>query len=93
MATIEFSRQSVDDLRQIRDHIAQDDPVAADRVVLRILQSVRLFEQFPALGAGWRGDATRALVIPGLPYRVHYQINGDVVEILTIVHMRRRFPR
>ncbi len=93
MATIEFSRQSVDDLRQIRHHIAQEDPIAADRVVLRILQSARLFEQFPALGAVWRGGATRALVIPGLPYRVHYQIDGEMVEILTIVHMRRQFPR
>ena len=36
--------------------------------------------------------ANRALTVPGLPYRIHYVIVGDVVTILSIAHTRRK-PR
>ena len=88
---IEFSPRSRADLFHIRDYIAEDSPAAAEQTIARLLQSIRYLERFPEIGRRWRGGPTRALSIPGLPYRVHYQLNGDAVEILTVVHTSRKF--
>lgn len=89
---IEFSATAKHDLRSIRHYIAQDNEKAAERVVLRILQSIRHLGVFPELGREWMTKGIRAISIPGLPYRVHYQQSGDIVEILTIVHTSRKQP-
>lgn len=89
---IEFSATARSDLLSIRRFIAQDNERAAERVVLRILQSVRHLAIFPELGREWMRSGTRAMSIPGLPYRVHYQIAGATVEVLTVVHTSREFP-
>jgi len=89
---IEFSATARNDLLSIRRYIAQDNERAAERVVLRILQSVRHLGIFPELGREWIKAGTRAMSIPGLPYRVHYRIAGEIVEVLTVVHTSRKFP-
>jgi plasmid stabilization system protein ParE len=58
-------------------------------VVRRILHSIRQLETFPELGTRWRSSETRALVVPGVPYRVHYQLTGSAVQIITITHTSR----
>lgn len=73
----------------IRDYIARDSPNAAERVVRRILNAIRQLEAFPELGRRWRSSETRALVVPGLPYRVHYQLTGSAVQIVAITHTSR----
>jgi toxin ParE1/3/4 len=90
---IEFSGTAKQDLLSIRHYIAQDNGKAAERVVLRILQSIRHLGTFPELGREWSTKGTRALSIPGLPYRVHYQQSGEAIEILTIVHTSRQLPK
>jgi plasmid stabilization system protein ParE len=89
---VEFSRLARDDLFSIRDYIADSDPRIADQIALRILQSIRHLARFPEFGSEWSNTGTRALSIPGLPYRVHYRIAGQVVEIITVVHTRRKLP-
>lgn len=81
-------------LREIEDHIANDNPRAAARTVDRILYVVELLAEHPRLGRRWDGR-TRALVVTGLPYRIHYRIDGaaGVVEILTVAHTSQRPPR
>lgn len=90
---IEYSATARRDLLQIREYIAQDNEQAADRVVLRILHSVRHLAAFPELGPLWRDTGTRFLSVPGLSYRIHYQIGDSVVEVLTVTHTSRREPQ
>ena len=89
---IEFSSRARRNLILIKDYIAQDDPTAAETVLLRIAKSIRSLAAFPELGAVWQNTGTRALVIHDLPNRVHYQIAGNTVEIITVVHTSKRFP-
>jgi plasmid stabilization system protein ParE len=78
-------------LREIQGHIALDANLhVALRVILRIRQSIEMLSDFPEIGARWQDGPTRALVVSGLPYRVHYRITGDVVEVLTIAHTSQR---
>jgi addiction module RelE/StbE family toxin len=89
---IEYSDRAKRNLDLIKQYITQDNPRAAFRTVERIARSISRLAEFPELGPIWRESDSRALVIPGLPYRAHYQVVGEVVEILTIVHTSRRFP-
>lgn len=89
---IEFSDTALRDLIAIRDYISHDSPAAAERTLIRIQQSVRHLATFPELGRPWFDTGTRALSIPGLPYRVHYEITGQTVYVLTVRHTRRTLP-
>lgn len=81
-------------LREIQGHIALDASLhIALRVILRIRQSVEMLADFPEIGARWQDGPTRALVVSGLPYRIHYRITKDAVEILTVAHTSQRPPR
>lgn len=81
-------------LREIQAHIALDGNLnAALRVVLRIRQTAEILTDFPELGPRWRGGRTRALVVSGLPYRLHYRVDPDMVEILTVSHTSQKPQR
>lgn len=80
-------------LHGIQAYIAKQHARAAVRVVDRIIYAAAMLEDHPLLGAIRRGGPTRALVVPGQPYRIHYRIAGDAVEIITILHTSQRPPR
>lgn len=90
---VNFTPQARDDLAAIRDWIAQDDERAADRVVARIVQTAMMFGQFPLLGRSGLVEGTREFSVVGLPYVIVYRIASDTeVDVLTIVHNRRKYP-
>jgi plasmid stabilization system protein ParE len=81
-------------LREIQVHIALDGNLsAALQVVLRIRQAAEMLTDFPELAPPWQRGPTRAPVVSGLPYRIHYRIHADAVEIITVVHTRQRPTR
>ena len=81
-------------LREIQAHIALEANLQiALRVVLRIRQSAEMLTDFPMLAPVWDERPTRALVVSGLPYRIHYRITGDIVDIITIAHTSQRPPK
>ena len=90
-----FSDRAKLRLRQIHRYIAEDNPVAAERVAIRIRQTVELLVDFPRIGRIWEDGATRALPVSGLPYRVHYRIDEamETVQIITIAHTSRKMTR
>lgn len=80
-------------LREIQAYIALDANLAtALRVVLRIRQSAEMLTDFPMLAAEWEDGPTRALVVTGLPYRIHYRLKPGAVEIITIAHTSQKPP-
>lgn len=89
---VSFTPQAQDDLAGIRDWIAADDPSAAERVVSRIVQTAMMFGQFPLLGRVGRVDGTREFSVVGLPYIIVYAVSETNVDVLTVVHTRRRYP-
>jgi toxin ParE1/3/4 len=79
-------------LEDIRERIAADNPTAAIRMIERIRAAVTRLAGSPALGRPGRVAGTRELVIPRTPYIVPYRVNGDVVQIITILHGAQRWP-
>ena len=89
---IRWSPTAVSGLESIREYIAQDSPTAARKVANRIKESVNRLSNFPLSGRVRRVPGTRELVIPGTSYITAYTIQGDEVQIASVLHGRQRWP-
>ncbi len=90
---VSFTPQALEDLRSIHGYIADDDPNMADRIISRIRQAIDTLAAFPQLGRQGRVSGSRELVVSGLPYTIVYsRPTADSIDILTVVHQRRRYP-
>jgi toxin ParE1/3/4 len=88
-----WSPEAIDDLAAVRAYIEQDDPAAAQRVALHIVQSVEtLLPNSPEIGRPGRVPGTRELVIPRTPFIVPYRLVGSTIQILRNLPGSRRWP-
>jgi toxin ParE1/3/4 len=85
---VTYLRGALNDLNSILDYIAEDDPVAARKVVARIREVAALLADRPWLGRpGRRGR--RYLSVAGLPYVIIHRIQGESVQIVAVFHTAR----
>ena len=89
---LRFTRQARCDIDAVYEYIAADDPVAAQDVLDQIEKLIDLLPDNPKLGHDGRVVNTRELVVPGLPYFVVYELSEVSIDILSILHSRRRWP-
>jgi toxin ParE1/3/4 len=87
-----WSPQAIDDLVALRTYIEQDNPAAARRIVLHIIQNIdTLLPGSPEMGRPGRVPGTRELIIPRTPFIVPYRLEGNTIQILRIFHGARRW--
>jgi toxin ParE1/3/4 len=73
-----WTDEALDDLAQLRAYISRDNPAAALRVTLAIIQRVEeLLPDHPYTGRPGRVSGTRELVIQRTPYIVPYRVRND----------------
>lgn len=89
---VRWLRRALANMDAEAEYIAEDNPAAAGRVVLRILRAVDLLRKNPAMGRAGRVAGTRELVIAGTPYIVSYRVRGEALEILRVFHAARKWP-
>jgi toxin ParE1/3/4 len=90
---IVWSPEAIEDLSSLRAYIAEDNPTAARRVVLHLIQNVeQLLPDNPQIGRAGRVSGTRVLVVPRTPYIVPYRIQRTTIQILRVYHGARRWP-
>lgn len=90
---LRWTRLAERDLDGISDYIEADNPAAAARVVLEIIDQVEsLLPEHPAIGRPGRVAGTRELVVRGLPYIVPYRVRDSTLELLRVLHTSRRWP-
>jgi addiction module RelE/StbE family toxin len=90
---IVWTEQAVTDLDAIRIYIARDSETYANTVVLEIFEATDRLEHFPQSGRvvpELADPNTREIIVGS--YRAIYDISGEVVRILTILHGARQFP-
>lgn len=80
------------DLVDIREFIDKNNPSAAKRVALSIIESANKLAINPFIGRIGTLDETRELVVTRLPYILVYQIEQDQIEILRVVHTSKLWP-
>jgi toxin ParE1/3/4 len=88
-----WSPQAIDDLAALRAYIAEDDPEAARRIALHIIDTVEThLTERPQMGRRGRVPGTRELVIAKTPFIVPYRVETGTLQILRVYHAARRWP-
>ena len=92
MMEVVWLDEAVNDLKEIGQYIAKDDPGAAYQVLTKIKASADSLEQNPELGRPGRVAKTRELIIAGIPFILPYCIKKKQVRILAVMHSARKWP-
>jgi toxin ParE1/3/4 len=87
---VRFTRPALDDLQQIYNYISKDNPSAASRVVMRLIDRAMTLESAPYQGREADEPNARVLVVPRFRYFIFYMIEDDEVSITHIRHTSRR---
>jgi toxin ParE1/3/4 len=84
-----LSRRAEQDLEDIWFYIAQNDQVAADLLIAKILDKFPMLAKFPDMGKK-RDDFLEGLQsFPIKPYIIFYNRTSDRIEIVRILHQSR----
>ena len=90
MAKIKWSKDSIEDLKEICKFIALDSPYYAKIFNDRIFEIVEHLKLFPEIGRRVpESDDPKVRELIYKSYRIIYQIKEDYLEIITIVHGSR----
>jgi len=90
MAKVKWSKDSIEDLKEICRFIASDSPYYAKVFNDRIFEMVEHLELFPEIGRRVpesNDPNVRELIYK--VYRIIYQIKEDYLEIITVIHGSR----
>jgi addiction module RelE/StbE family toxin len=79
------------DRTSIWDYIAADDPGAAVRMDELFSDAAARLAVYPMIGKAGKIAGTREL-IPHESYRLVYEVDGDTVWVLALVHTGRQWP-
>jgi toxin ParE1/3/4 len=90
MAQVNRTRRANADLDEIWLHVALDNPVAADRLVDRIVSRCRDLAEHPRLGQARPEIAPGARILIVDDCLVLYRVESGDVEIVRVVHGARR---
>lgn len=87
MAAIKWTEEAVKWLRKIHNYIAEDDPVAAKKVIEGIYEKTQVLESFPEIGYKYRDEPEGQIrILLYGHYRIAYLIKQDTAEILGVFH-------
>lgn len=85
--TLEAERDRLD----IMTYIAGDDPMAAVHMDELFSRAAGQLADFPKMGRNGVVPGTHE-VIPHESYRIVYEVKGDTVWVLAVVHTSRQWP-
>ncbi len=88
---VRWTPQAVRDRAEIWDYIAADNPRAAVRMDQLFSDAAASLSTFPMRGRAARVAGAREL-IPHDSYRLVYEVDGETVWILALVHTARQWP-
>lgn len=86
-----WTPEAEQDRADIWDYIADDNPLAAVRMDLRFSDTAARLASHPKMGKAGKISGTREL-LPHENYRLIYEIDGETVWILALVHTARQWP-
>lgn len=86
-----WTRSAATDRREIRTHIAQDNPVAALALDELFSGKASRLVDHPSLGRLGRIAGTRELVVHQ-HYVLVYDLVDDMVRVLRVLHTARQWP-
>jgi len=89
---LRWTEEAAADLEHITDYLFQNAPERAAELVRGIYNAPTALLTFPYRGRAGKKEGTRELVLSSLPYIVVYQITGEVIHIVRILHGAQKWP-
>lgn len=91
---VEWSEQAAGELQAARDFLARSSPGYAQAVAERVVRRTESLADYPMLGAEVPEYGEESLrEVYEHPYRILYRVDGERVQIVSVVHSARRLPR
>lgn len=88
---IQITKPAATDLLEVNHYISQDNPIAAERTVLRVLEAIEYLTTYPTMGRVGRVTKTRELIASGTPFVVVYQMRQQTIFVLRVLHAARKW--
>ena len=89
---LRWTEEAAADLEHITDYLFQNAPERAAELVRGIYNAPAALLRFPYRGRAGKKEGTRELVLSSLPYIVVYQVTGEVIHIVRILHGAQKWP-
>ncbi|MDB9536067.1 type II toxin-antitoxin system RelE/ParE family toxin [Dolichospermum planctonicum CS-1226] len=89
---VKWLRRALRNLEQARNYVFQDNPTAAQELIIKIQNAANQLQNYPFMGKNGRVEGTRELIISNSPYILIYRIKEESVEVLRILHTSKRYP-
>ena len=89
MIQLKFTAIAKDDLKSIRDFIAEDNISAASRFIDKIEEKCRLLASNPELGRARPELLCSLRSFPVGNYNIFYRIKKDTIEIIRVLNAAR----
>jgi addiction module RelE/StbE family toxin len=96
---LRWTRLALQDLRHLHEYIAEDNPSAANDMVVRIQDATQRLKNHPQMGRPGRVQGTHELVIAGSPYIIAgspyivvYILRASEIQIVAVIHSAMRWP-
>jgi toxin ParE1/3/4 len=89
VGTIRSTRRARADLLEIWEHVAAENPAAADRVLDRIQDRLQILASWPKAGSAWSTALPDARVLVAHPYLILYREIPDGVQVVRVLHGAR----
>ncbi|MCP4132781.1 MAG: type II toxin-antitoxin system RelE/ParE family toxin [bacterium] len=87
MAKIRWSNDSIENLKKICEFIEVDSSVYSQLFIERLFEIIEHLETFPLLGRRVpESDDPNVRELIYRDYRIIYQVQGDFLEIISIIH-------
>jgi plasmid stabilization system protein ParE len=83
-----WTERAIGDLEDIRTYVAQDRPMAAERLAGRLFRAGNALDQKPDRGRPI--GANRRELAHVRPYLIRYRVRRDLVEVLAVRHAARK---
>lgn len=88
-----YTPTALADLEALHEYIQRDNQAAARKMVALIREAVEVrLVDFPEMGRRGRVEGTRELTLAGTPYFIVYRCDRSLIEVIAIIHSRRRWP-
>jgi plasmid stabilization system protein ParE len=94
MASIRWTSEALGRLEDIELYITPDKPTAAKNQITKLLDRAAQLVVAPRSGhtvPDYQDEDVREVL--EAPYRMIYYLNGDYIEILSVMHYRQLLPR
>jgi toxin ParE1/3/4 len=89
---IRWARAAAADMDNIGEYLNENNPSLMESTLLRLYEAAQSLKRFPNRGRNGRVAGTRELVISPLPYVMVYEVGGEVLHIVRVLHGAQNWP-